>query len=363
MALGQGQHKVIGVERAHATGSVQHRLTDNAAVTHTFRTIDAHVAGGPLRLIVEGLPSPQGRRMHERQAWAERRLDHYRLALMREPRGHRDLWGAMLTEAASDDGHAGVLFMHGTGWPALNLHAMAAVATLSVEHGLLAGDVREWRFDTVAGRVVVQPVTEPGAGGPRVVLVRVTGVPSFVWEAGVPLQVQGRTLRADVAFGGVFHAVVDAESVGIPLVPGRLDDLRRMGMAIAAEVSALRRVQHPVLEHLTGLAGTVFTGPAMGEAHLRSVAVGLDGQVDRTASGTATAAVMAVLTEMGLLMDDQPFVQESVLGLPMTGHVAGLQRMDEGTAVVPVIEARAWTTGMHTFVLDGDDPLRSGFQL
>jgi len=301
--------------------------------------------------------------MHERQAWAERRLDHYRLALMREPRGHRDLWGAMLTDAASEDGHAGVLFMHGSGWPALNLQALMAVAALAVGEGLLRGDISTWRFDTVAGRVTADVDVSHGSGPAQGAQVRVTGVPAFVWEAGVPVVVQERTVRADLAFGGVFHAVVDAEAVGIPLRPDRLDDLRRMGVAIAAEVSALRRVQHPQHEHLAGVAGTVFTGPATGDAHLRSVAVGSDGQVDRTASGTATAAVMAVLTEMGLLLDDQPFVQESLLGLTLTGRVAGLQRMEERTAVIPVIEGEAWMTGMHTFVLDADDPLRSGFQI
>jgi proline racemase len=300
--------------------------------------------------------------MHERQAWAERRLDHYRLALMREPRGHRDMWGALLTEAATADGHAGVLFMHGSGWPALNLQALMAVATLAVGDGLLSGEADTWRFDTVAGRVTADVRVDDPSAPARAAQVQVTGVPAFVWEAGVPVTVQGRTVRADVAFGGVFHAVVDAESVGIPLRPDRLDDLRRMGMAIAAQVSALRRVQHPQHEHLAGVAGTVFTGPAMGEAHLCSVAVGSDGQIDRSASGTATAAVMAVLTEMGLLLEDQPFVQESLLGLTLTGRVARLQRMEERTAVVPVIEGRAWMTGRHTFLLDADDPLRSGVE-
>lgn len=272
------------------------------------------------------------------------------------------MWGAMLTEAASEDGHAGVLFMHGSGWPALNLQAMLAVVTIAVGEGLVSGDVGTWRFDTVAGRVTADVEMERTSALPRIAQVRVTGVPAFVWEAGVPLVVQGRTIRADVAFGGVFHAVVDAESVGIPLRADRVDDLRRMGMAIAAELSAVRRVQHPQHEHLSGVAGTVFTGPATGEAHLRSVAVGSEGQVDRTASGTGTAAVMAVLTEMGLLLEEQPFVQESLLGLTLTGRVAGLQRMDDRTTVIPVIEGRAWMTGTHTFVLDADDPLRSGFQ-
>ena len=58
---------------------------------HRIRTVDAHAAGEPLRLVVDGLPAPEGATMLEKRAWAGKRLDHYRRALMLEPRGHADM--------------------------------------------------------------------------------------------------------------------------------------------------------------------------------------------------------------------------------------------------------------------------------
>ena len=83
---------------------------------HRIRTIDAHAAGEPLRLIIDGLPSPEGKTMLEKRAWALKRLDHLRRSLMLEPRGHTDMYGAILTEAVTPGANAGLLFMHNEGW-------------------------------------------------------------------------------------------------------------------------------------------------------------------------------------------------------------------------------------------------------
>ena len=78
---------------------------------HRIRTIDAHAAGEPLRLIIDGLPAPEGKTMLEKRSWAQKRLDHLRRGLILEPRGHVDMYGALLTEPVSPDANAGLLFM------------------------------------------------------------------------------------------------------------------------------------------------------------------------------------------------------------------------------------------------------------
>ena len=75
---------------------------------HRIQTIDAHAAGEPLRLVIDGLPAPEGRTMLEKRAWAQKRLDHFRKSLILEPRGHIDMYGALLTEAVTKDSNAGV---------------------------------------------------------------------------------------------------------------------------------------------------------------------------------------------------------------------------------------------------------------
>jgi proline racemase len=330
---------------------------------HTIRTIDAHAAGEPLRLIVDGLPSPEGVTMLEKRAWAQKRLDHFRRALMLEPRGHADMYGALLTEAVTEDAHAGILFMHNEGWSTMCGHGIIAVTTVAVARGLITASSDDICYDTPAGRVVARANRSTGSAARAVTSVSFVNVPSFVFEAGLPVVVGNRALRVDVAFGGAFYAIVDAESAGIPILPGRLPELRTLGMAIAREVERIRNVVHPLDQGLSGIYGTIFTGPPQGEADLRNVTVFADAEVDRSPCGTGTAAVMAVLSEMGLLMEDAPFVHESIVGTTFTGRVTRRTQVGDREAIVPSIEGSAWVTGEHAFHIDGDDPLKAGFRL
>ncbi len=332
---------------------------------HRLRTIDAHAAGEPLRLVTVGLPSPEGRTMLEKRAWAVTHLDHLRRALMLEPRGHLDMYGAVLTEPVSAGAHAGVLFMHNEGWSTMCGHGVIAVTTMALERELIwPGDPSCLTWDTPAGPVVVHPALATTNGARRVTSVRFRNVASFVLEAGLPVRVQGRTLPVDVAFGGAFYAIVDAEAAGVPVEPARLAELRRLGMQIKAEVERLRTVVHPLDEGLKGIYGTIFTAPPRHpDAHLRNVTIFADAQVDRSPCGTGTAAVMAVLDEMGLFADASSFVHESIIGTTFTGRIVGRQRVADRGAIIPEIEGSAWITGEHTFLIDGDDPLKAGFRL
>jgi proline racemase len=219
-------------------------------------------------------------------------------------------------------------------------------------------------FDTPAGQVTAAARVTAEEGLRQVSSVSFRNVPSFVLHAGVPVQIAGRMVQADVAFGGAFYAIVDAESVGIPIKPSRLDDLRRAGMAIKHAVEAAVRVEHPVQSDLRGLYGTIFTGPPDSpEADLRNVTVFAEAEVDRSPCGTGTCAVMAVLSAMGILSLDQPFVHESILGTRFRGRVRSELTIAEHAAIEPEIEGEAYITGENTFVIDGRDPLRFGFRL
>ena len=301
--------------------------------------------------------------MLDKRAWAQKRLDHFRRALMLEPRGHADMYGALLTEPVTEDAHAGILFMHNEGWSTMCGHGIIAVTTMALDRGLITTSSDEIRYDTPAGRVVARAQRSGGAESPGVKSVSFVNVPSFVFEAGLPVVAGGRPLRVDVAFGGAFYAIVDAESAGIPILAGRLAELRTLGMAIAREVERIRRVVHPIDSGLGGIYGTIFTGPPQGEADLRNVTVFADAEVDRSPCGTGTAAVMAVLSEMGLLMDDARFVHESIVGTTFIGRVMRRTLVGDREAIVPSIEGSAWVTGEHAFHIDGDDPLKAGFRL
>ena len=323
-----------------------------------IRTIDAHAAGEPLRLIVDGFPLPQGRTILEKREYLREHHDHLRRGLMLEPRGHADMYGALLTEPEHAGSDAGVLFMHNEGFSTMCGHGVIAVVTIGVERGLFSRP--DVTLDSPAGPVQAHASYD----GPRVATVRFRNVPAFVLHASVPVRAGQRALRADVAFGGAFYAIVDSEAAGIPILAERLPDLRRVGMEIKRAVEAAVRVVHPQQEQLAGIYGTIFTGPASSaDADLRNVTIFADAEVDRSPCGTGTAAVMAVLSAMDLLGPGRTFTHESIIGTRFRGRVLDRLAVAGLPAIVPEIEGEAHITGEHTFLIDDRDPLRFGFRL
>ncbi len=155
---------------------------------------------------------------------------------------------------------------------------------------------------------------------------------------------------------------MDGESVGLPLDAAYLPELRRVGVEIRNALERTLTIAHPLEGRIEGIHGTIFTGPARdGSADLRDVTVFASGAVNRSASGTGTAAVMSVIDAMGLLDDQRPFVQESVVGTTFSGRVAGRTMAGEYQAIVPEIQGSAWITGEHTFIVNPDDPFPRGF--
>jgi len=344
-----------------------------------FLTIDAHTAGEPLRLIVGGWPAPKGRTILEKRGWAKERQDHLRRILMFEPRGHLDMYGALLTEPERPDSHAGVLFMHNEGFSTMCGHGIIAVATIAFERGLItpAGGGSSLVLDAPAGQiratvVIEEPEagrtqsTEAGASAParRVKQVSFLNVPSFVLASGIPVKVGTRTMPVDVAFGGAFYAIVDSEAAGVPILPERLTELRQVGMAIKHAVEAQVTVVHPTEPGLHGIYGTIFTGPPSTDAaHLRNVTIFAEGEVDRSPCGTGTCAVLAVLDAMGIIQPGDPFVHESIIGTTFSAKVVDRTTVGDLLAIVPELTGSAWVTGEHTFIVTDDDPLRKGFRL
>jgi proline racemase len=303
--------------------------------------------------------------MSDKRAWLRRRADSQRRAIVLEPRGHADMVAAVLTEAVSPEANAGILFMDGRGYPAISGHGIVGAATIAVARSLIVvgdSDGHEMRvaFDTPAGVVHTIIRSERQASERRIHSVVFTNVPSFVHAAAHRVRIGTRELRVDVAFGGLFYAIVDTEAVGIPLRPERMNDLRKFGVELQDALTAATDVVHPVDPETKGVSGVVFTGPPTDpEAHLRSVVV-TGSVVDRSPGGTATAAVMAVLDAMGLLADDRHFVHESITGALFRGRAVRHTLIGETSALVAEIEGTAWITGEHTLLLDEDDPLREG---
>jgi proline racemase len=324
------------------------------------RALDAHAGGAPARLIVDGAPTPRGRSMRDKTAWMSRHADDLRRMVMLEPRGHRDMHGAMLTEPVSPGSHAGLIFMNADGYAAMAGHTVIAVTTLALTRGLLLprGDDRTVVYDTSAGTVRARIDADSSSDRRRV---SVTNVPSFVLQGGIQVKASGRHVRADVAFGGALYAIVDAESVGLSADLRYLTMLRQVSREVIESIESTVAVVHPGDGAATRLAGTLFTGPpASSDAQLRNITVLRDGSAGRSPSGTGLSAIMAVLDAMGLLDEDATFRQEGVCGETFVGRLAGRTMVGEHPAIVPEFSGSAWITGEHVFLADPADPFRDG---
>jgi len=145
----------------------------------TFKTIDLHTGGEPLRVITGGYPEPQGSSVLEYRRFYQGSHDHLRKLLMHEPRGHADMYGCLVTPPNDPSGDFGVVFMHNEGYSTMCGHAIIGLATLAFEMGWVERDRKEpLKIDAPCGRIEAFIEKQ----GRRIHGVRFRGVPSFVIE-------------------------------------------------------------------------------------------------------------------------------------------------------------------------------------
>jgi len=326
-------------------------------------TIDAHTEGEPLRVITGGFPELPGETMLARRRYAKENLDHWRTALMWEPRGHADMYGAIMTPPASPEADFGVLFIHNEGYSTMCGHGIIGLATVALETGMLPATPPETviRIDTPAGLVTAYARVSDG----RVTSVYFHNVPSFVLALDEAVKVPGLgRVRYDLAFGGAFYAYVQAAEVGLTCAPSDFRQLIEKGMAIKRAVISSRPVLHPVSEDLSFLYGTIFIGPPHSpDAHSRNVCVFAEGEVDRSPTGTGVSGRLAIHHARGEIGVGQAVVIESIIGSRFTGRVVGTTTFGPHRAIIPEVEGTAHITGRHEFLLDPADELRDGFIL
>jgi trans-L-3-hydroxyproline dehydratase len=326
-------------------------------------TVDAHTAGEPLRIVVAGYPELAGDDVLARRRDARDRHDALRRALMWEPRGHADMYGAVLSPPVTPGADVSVLFLHNEGYSSMCGHGVIALATVAVETGMVPADGPAARIgmDTPAGLVVAHARIEEG----RVASVAFRNVPSYVVALDATVEVPGLgPVRYDLAFGGAYYAFVDARAAGVQCDTGGLAGLIERGRAIKRAVAEARDVDHPTDPDLGFLYGVVFVdAPRDPGAHSRNVCVFADGEVDRSPTGTGVSARAAIHHARGELALGDSLVVESVIGTRFAVRAVETTRFGPYDAVVPEVEGQAFITGRHEFLVDPRDPLGEGVLL
>jgi proline racemase len=327
-----------------------------------FSAVDSHTEGMPTRVITSGLGVVPGASMQERRLYFEDHLDHLRLMLMREPRGHSAMSGAFLQPPTRPDADWGVLFVEVSGLLPMCGHGTIGVATVLVETGMVTVTEPETviRLDTPAGLVEATVTVTDG----RAERVRLRNVPAFVVDLDAEVEVPSLgTVRYDMAFGGNFYALVAADSVGLDPVPENSQRLIDAGLDTIDAINAAARPSHPLDPAISGCKHVVFHKPGDNGADARAATSIHPGWLDRSPCGTGTSARMAALHRRGELALGEEFVNESVIGSRFTGRLLDETRVGDLAAVIPEVSGRAWVTAMGQYLLDPTDPFPSGFTL
>ncbi len=314
----------------------------------TARFIDSHTGGEPTRLLVSGGPDLGSGSMAERLQRFRDQHEHWRRALVTEPRGNDVIVGALLCEPQDAANACGVIFFNNVGFLGMCGHGtIGLVATLAHLGKLAPG---RHGIETPVG--VVQ-ATLHGDGS-----VSVANVPAYRHAHQVAVQVPGvGLLHGDVAWGGNWFFL--CHDHGLALLPSNI-------AALTARADALR--QALAAQGVTGADGAVvdhieLLGPAQGAApdpalSGRSFVLCPGGAYDRSPCGTGTSAKLACLAADGALAPGQRWQQESVIGSVFTAHYDVAAAGQRG--ILPTIHGRAHVTLDATMVFDPTDPFAWG---
>jgi proline racemase len=316
----------------------------------------------PTRVVTGGVGPIPGATMLERKLHFETSMDDLRLLLMREPRGHGAMSGAILQPPTRPDADWGVLFIEVSGCLPMCGHGTIGVATVLVETGMVTVTEPETviRLDVPAGLVEARVRVQDG----RARSVTIRNVPSFLHARDRTVEVPGLgALTYDMAYGGNFYAITPAADAGLVVDPSRSTELVEAGLAVMAAINAADRPIHPGDGRISGCHHVIFHEPGRDGADARAATSIHPGWLDRSPCGTGTSARMAQLYGRGELALGVDFVNESVIGTRFVGRLVSETTVGGVRAVVPEITGRAWITGMGQYLLDAEDPFPAGFAL
>jgi proline racemase len=318
-------------------------------------TIDTHTGGEPLRVIIDGLPPLEGRTVLEKRRYFREHYDYLRTGLMWEPRGHADMYGAVVTSSADAD--FDVFFLHNEGYSTMCGHAIIALTKLVVETQLV--DKHEITFNVPAGRILARASVSEG----KVIETSFRNVPSFLYlrDQRVDVEEIGR-VEFDVSYGGAFYAFVNAQDVQLQLTPEHFDRIIDYGRRIKRAVINNFPIKHPFEDDLSFLYGTIFTAPALNPSHhSRNACIFAEGELDRSATGSGVSARAALHFAKGELGLNERVTIESILGSTMSVEVVEVTRFGSYDAVIPEVSGTASITGCNEFYFDPEDPFQKGF--
>ncbi len=304
-----------------------------------IRVIDSHTGGEPTRVVTGDFPHLGNGTMAERLENFRREYDKLRSAIVREPRGHNAVVGALLCEPVDPDSAAGVVFFNNVGFLGMCGHGtIGLVKTLEHMDRISAGT---HKIETPVGTVEA----ELSADG----MVTITNVPSYRHAKDVSVEVEGcGTVSGDVAYGGNWFFLVGEHPQTLELE--NLEELTNFSASIR---EALAR------NNITGTNGAeidhieLFSPTPTADSRNFVLCPGIE--YDRSPCGTGTSAKLACLYADGKLAEGETWRQESIIGSVFEGRVSIARNQ-----IIPSITGTAFVTAEIDLILDPSDPFCYG---
>ena len=332
--------------------------------TKTIQVISCHAEGEVGDVITGGVAPPPGNTIWEQRTFIEKD-ETLRNFVLNEPRGGVFKHVNLLVPPKHPDADAAFIIMEPEDTPPMSGSNSICVSTVLLDAGIIPMQepITNMTFEAPGGLVEVIARCKNGKGE----TISVQNLPSFSDKLNVPLEVEGiGTIIVDTAYGGDSFVVVEADPLGFKLVEDEATDLAKLGMLITKTANEQIGFSHPGEQSWNHISFCAFCGP------LSSTPTGLEGKsavavrpgkIDRSPTGTAVSARMALMHAKGLLQIGQTFDAFSIINSKFTGRIVREENVSDKPAIIPEITGRAWITGTHQHFLDPDDPWPEGYRL
>ncbi|NOD34557.1 MULTISPECIES: proline racemase family protein [unclassified Ruegeria] len=330
----------------------------------TIHVISAHAEGEVGDVIVGGVSPPPGDTV-----WAQRSFiaqdQTLRNFVLNEPRGGVFRHVNLLVPPKHPEADAAWIIMEPEDTPPMSGSNSICVSTVLLDGGIIPMQEPETHMVLEAPGGLVRVRAECSNGKAQRIFVQ--NLPSFADKLSVPLEVPGMgTIIVDTAYGGDSFAVVDAKALGFEIAEHEARDIARLGVKITNAANEQLGFSHPENPDWDHISFCAFCGPLSeietGLSGKSAVAI-QPGKVDRSPTGTAVSARMALMAAKGLMKPGQSFEAVSIIGSRFTGRIVGTAQVGDRAAIIPEISGRGWITGIHQHMLDPDDPWPGGYRL
>ncbi|NNE22933.1 MAG: proline racemase family protein [Rhizobiales bacterium] len=332
--------------------------------TKTIHVVSCHAEGEVGDVIVGGVAPPPGETIWEQRNWIAKDQT-LRNFVLNEPRGGVFRHVNLLVPPKNPAAQMGWIIMEPEDTPPMSGSNSICVSTVLLDSGIIPmrEPVTEMVLEAPGGLVRVRAECRDG----KAQSITVQNLPSFAGELGAVLDVPGLgKVKVDTAYGGDSFVVVDAKGLGFALDAPEARELAELGVRITNAANEQLTFHHPENPEWAHFSFCLFAGQLERDgSHLtaRAAVSVRPGKIDRSPTGTAASARMALLHATGQMQVGETFTARSIIGSEFHGKIAGTTTVGDKPAIVPEITGRAWITGTHQHMLDPDDPWPNGYRL